>query len=55
MGTKIVTTNVYSCKPEFYYIKVGFMSKGVKIICFRDEIETLPYLSYHLNDHFTTY
>ena len=22
--------NVYSCKPQFYYIKVGF--KGVKII-----------------------
>ena len=30
--------NVYPCKPQFYYIKVGF--KGVKIIqiCFRDEI-----------------
>ena len=29
--------NVYPCKPEFCYIKVGF--KGVKIIkvCFRDE------------------
>ena len=28
--------NVYPCKPQFYYIKVGF--KGVKIIkaCFRD-------------------
>ena len=28
--------NVYSCKPQFYYIKVGFT--GVKIIqvCFRD-------------------
>ena len=28
--------NVYLCKPQFYYIKVGF--KGVKIIlvCFRD-------------------
>ena len=23
--------NVYPCKPQFYYIKVGF--KGVKIIC----------------------
>ena len=22
--------NIYSCKPQFYYIKVGF--KGVKII-----------------------
>ena len=31
--------NVYPCKPQFYYIKVGF--KGVKIIqaCFRDEHE----------------
>ena len=29
--------NVYPCKPQFYYIKVGF--KGVEIIqaCFRDE------------------
>ena len=29
--------NVYPCKPQFYYIKVGL--KGVKIIkaCFRDE------------------
>ena len=28
--------NVYPCKPQFYYIKVGF--KGVKIIqvCFLD-------------------
>ena len=28
--------NVYPCKPQFYYMKVGF--KGVKIIqvCFRD-------------------
>ena len=24
------TNNVYPCKPQFYYIKVGF--KGVKII-----------------------
>ena len=31
--------NVYSCKPQFYYIKVGL--KGVKIIlaCFRNAIE----------------
>ena len=29
--------NVYPCKPQFYYIKVGF--KGVKIamVCFRDD------------------
>ena len=28
--------NIYPCKPQFYYIKVGF--NGVKIIqvCFRD-------------------
>ena len=33
--------NVYPCKPQFYYIKVGF--KGVKIIlvCFRDELMTI--------------
>ena len=31
--------NVYPCKPQFYYIKVGF--KGVKIIsaCFCDVIK----------------
>ena len=31
--------NVYPCKPQFYYIKVGL--KGVKIIkvCFPDEID----------------
>ena len=28
--------NVYPCKPQFYYIKVGF--KGV---CFRDGVATL--------------
>ena len=30
--------NVYSCKPQFYSIKVGF--KGVSIIkaCFRDDM-----------------
>ena len=29
--------NAYPCKPQFYYIKMGF--KGVKIIqaCFRDD------------------
>ena len=35
--------NVYHCKPQFYYIKMGF--KGFKIIkaCFRDdEIITIP-------------
>ena len=36
--------NVYPCKPQFYYIKVGF--KGVIIIkvCFRDGL----YLLYRL-------
>ena len=28
--TRNKKNNVYSCKPQFYYIKVGF--KGVKII-----------------------
>ena len=33
--------NEYPCKPQFYYIKVGF--KGVKIIqaCFRDVVNVL--------------
>ena len=35
------TNNVYSCKPQFYYIKLGF--KGVNIIqaCFRDATECM--------------
>ena len=34
--------NVYSCKPQFYYIKVGF--NGVRIIqaCFRDFFPWIP-------------
>ena len=34
--TEVRKNNVYTCKPQFYYIKVGF--KGIKIIqaCFRD-------------------
>ena len=37
--------NVYPCKPQFYYIKMGF--KGVKIIqaCFRDAILLPDYMS----------
>ena len=36
--SKTKKNTVYPCKPQFYYIKVGFM--GVKIIqaCFRDVI-----------------
>ena len=29
-SSKIKENNVYPCKPQFYYVKVGF--KGVKII-----------------------
>ena len=38
-------TNVYPCKPQFYYIKVGF--KGVKIIyaCFHDVQQLLFIIS----------
>ena len=37
--------NVYPCKPQFYYIKVGF--KGVKITqaCFRDVLSKAIYSS----------
>ena len=36
--------NVYPCKPQFYYKKVGF--KGVKIIeaCFRDEYMDIQWM-----------
>ena len=49
--------NVYPCKPQFYYIKVGF--KGVKIIkvCFRDvhirhllKCKTIPRLTSNTSD-----
>ena len=30
--------NVYSCKPQFYYIKVGNNGVFVTRTCFRDEI-----------------
>ena len=40
--------NVYPCKPQFYYIKVGF--KGVKIIqaCFRDGDKFLHFSVKHM-------
>ena len=43
--------NVYPCKPQFYYIKVGF--KGVKIIqaCFRDVQSTLVISASHMSDN----
>ena len=28
--------NVYPCKPQFYYIKVGFNGVNIIQICFRD-------------------
>ena len=39
-------TNVYPCKPQFYYTKVGF--KGVKIIyaCFCDDFVEKKYGSH---------
>ena len=30
--------NVYSCKPQFYYIKVGFKEVKIIKVCFRDEL-----------------
>ena len=30
--------NVYSCKPQFYYIKVGFEGVKMLYVCFRDVI-----------------
>ena len=29
--------NVYPCKPQFCYIKVGFKGVKIKYACFRDE------------------
>ena len=48
--------NVYPCKPQFYYVKLGF--KGVKIIyaCFRDAVaitdtHTHTYTHTHTHTH----
>ena len=30
--------NVYPCKPQFYYIKVGFMGVKSILACFRDGV-----------------
>ena len=45
--SKYKKNNVYHCKLQFFYIKVGF--KGVKIIqgCFRDVFKS-PLLHRHL-------
>ena len=50
--------NAYPCKPQFYYIKMGF--KGIKIIwaCFRDDIfgilSRIVYFLYAASDHILT-
>ena len=28
--------NVYTCKPQFYYIKVGFKVVKIILLCFHD-------------------
>ena len=33
------TNNVYPCKPQFYYIKVGFKGVNIIVACFRDEFQ----------------
>ena len=35
-GAKIIN-NVYPCKPQFYYVKVGCKGVFVTRTCFRDE------------------
>ena len=30
--------NIYPCKPQFYYIKVGFTGVNIIYLCFRDGI-----------------
>ena len=47
-------SNAYPCKPQFYYIKVGF--KGIKIIkvCFRNEMERV-WFHWKLNICFKMY
>ena len=34
--SKIKKSNVYPCKPQFHYIKVGFKRVKIISVCFRD-------------------
>ena len=44
-GAKI-RKNVYPCKPQFYYIKVGCKGVFVTRTCFRDVQDTFTYFTY---------
>ena len=35
--------NVYPCKPQFYYVKVGFKGINIKKACFHDILSVLNY------------
>ena len=37
--------NVYLCKPQFYYMKVGFKGVNIRKVCFRDD-RIFPYNIY---------
>ena len=34
--------NVYPCKPQVYYIKVGFKGVNIILVCFRDDENLKP-------------
>ena len=51
-GAKI-RKNVYPCKPQFYYIKVGCKGVCVTRTCFRDEY--CVYLSFCEEDFMLDY
>ena len=39
-----IRKNVYPCKPQFYYIKVGCKGVFIARTCLHDEVTTLTYL-----------
>ena len=36
--------NIYPCKPQFYYIEVGFEGVTIIKVCFRDESQITDFL-----------
>ena len=39
--------NLYPCKPQFYYIKVGFIGVKIILVCFRDDVSILDFWLIH--------
>ena len=53
--SKIRKNNVDPCKPQFYYIKVGFKGDKILYACFRDEDFECITTGYLLRDYRVCY